>query len=234
MEFFRAVLSTVITEGVLPRVDPSRWALVSGAGGVVFGRRMGDRLERHLGFGAVAVLVLEPDGGYRLAWAPTSTEGLLVHADEAGVREHVARAGRRPYSPRGHAFLASPVFGTLCGLCARPVLDHERDHLVESLKEHMGLPWGADVQVDFADGTTDVTAVTVREPCARSAPENPVPRDLAKDPIGADDYAFPPRPAAPTRRSLNAAELVTLLRRVRGDDYASPLRAEGAAYGVVA
>jgi hypothetical protein len=205
-KLLRDLVSAVVTEAVLPRVDPGRWARVGPTGGVVFGRHVAHVTR------ALAVLALEPDGSYRLAVA---TPAMVELAGQGEVREHVVLEGRRPYAPRGHAHEPSPVWPALCRLCARGPLDHEREAVEEVLRGRF--PHGTQVRVDFAPGSARVAGVARRLPRAARPLLRPLPEGElvgAVEPERGDATALG---AAPEWRDLNAAELASLLWCVGAD-----------------
>lgn len=152
-----------------------RWSVVHVLPGVdVHGIAVGRRFIRRLG--VVGVLALQDDGLFRFRVVPAE-EG-VAQRSEGSVRQAHVRSRKRAYAPRGHAFMASPVYEELCAICAEPPLHHDRERVQVLVERALGAD---DVRVHFRDGAAEIADVEVRPPAPQRAPVNRVPGDVCAE-----------------------------------------------------
>lgn len=201
LDILKTAARRVASDALIPSLSEKRWTVLRTDQGLyvfgyVFGRRTADKI------GVVIMLKLEPDGTLMPLLVPVNAIPPVVPEEQARIG--FVHAHKRGYVPRGHVFEPSPVYPSLCAICAENAEFHERDQKIALVQQVLQT---LDVDVTFRDGSSEIADIKVRNAPIQQPRLNPMPGEKPPEP-GAND---PPRA---TWRSLDASEHAMVVRMV--------------------
>jgi hypothetical protein len=159
----------VVVDSLVPALSARRWTVLrTDQGMFIIGYVIGRRAVKWIG--VVMVFVLQADGGFRPMLVPV--DGSVPEVDEESARTSFVEANQRGYIPKGHVFEPSPVLSSLCAVCAKEPLHHDRERKLIMLQQFLST---LEVEVTWTQGTCGFSEITVRNKPVQTPRLNPMP-----------------------------------------------------------